>query len=78
VCGRVEVAAGGQLNCPVWPDQLITTRSVLDLHMVPTTGSTFHGDLFSRVIRWRTNAMHGRYQPAAWTWILCRASLGTS
>ena len=38
---------------PVRLDQLITTKNVLDLHSVLASDSTFYGDLFPHVIRWR-------------------------
>jgi Arc/MetJ family transcription regulator len=38
---------------PVRLDQLITTKNVLDLHTVLAKDSTFYGDLFPHVIRWR-------------------------
>jgi Arc/MetJ family transcription regulator len=38
---------------PVRLDQLITTKNVLDLSTVLATDSTFYGDLFPHVIRWR-------------------------
>ncbi len=38
---------------PVRLNQLITTKSVLDLNSVLATDSTFYGDLFPHVIRWR-------------------------
>jgi Arc/MetJ family transcription regulator len=38
---------------PVRLDQLITTKNVLDLHTVLATDSTFYGDLFPHVIRWK-------------------------
>jgi Arc/MetJ family transcription regulator len=38
---------------PVRLDQLITTKSVLDLKMVLAEDSTFYGDLFPHVIRWQ-------------------------
>jgi Arc/MetJ family transcription regulator len=38
---------------PVRLDQLITTKNVLDLHTVLSKDSTFYGDLFPHVIRWR-------------------------
>jgi Arc/MetJ family transcription regulator len=38
---------------PVRLDELITTKNVLDLHSVLATDSTFYGDLFPHVIRWR-------------------------
>ena len=38
---------------PVRLDQLITTKNVLDLHTVLDADSTFYGDLFPHVIRWR-------------------------
>jgi Arc/MetJ family transcription regulator len=34
-------------------DQLITTKNVLDLHTVLDQDSTFYGDLFPHVIRWK-------------------------
>jgi Arc/MetJ family transcription regulator len=40
---------------PVRLDQLITTKNVLDLHMVLAEDSTYYGDLFPHVIRWRGN-----------------------
>jgi Arc/MetJ family transcription regulator len=38
---------------PVRLDQLITTKNVLDLHTVLAKDSTFYGDLFPHVIRWK-------------------------
>jgi len=38
---------------PVRLDQLITTKNVLDLQMVLAEDSTFYGDLFPHVVRWR-------------------------
>jgi Arc/MetJ family transcription regulator len=38
---------------PVRLDQLITTKNVLDLRTVLAKDSTFYGDLFPHVIRWR-------------------------
>jgi Arc/MetJ family transcription regulator len=38
---------------PVRLDQLITTKSVLDLHTALAEDSTFYGDLFPHVIRWK-------------------------
>jgi len=38
---------------PVRLDQLITTKNVLDLQQVLAQDSTFYGDLFPHVIRWR-------------------------
>jgi Arc/MetJ family transcription regulator len=38
---------------PVRLDQLITTKNVLDLHTVLSKDSTFYGDLFPHVIRWK-------------------------
>jgi Arc/MetJ family transcription regulator len=38
---------------PVRLDQLITTKAVLDLHLLLAKDSTFYGDLFPHVIRWR-------------------------
>jgi Arc/MetJ family transcription regulator len=38
---------------PVRLDQLITTKDVLDLHTVLAKDSTFYGDLFPHVIRWK-------------------------
>jgi Arc/MetJ family transcription regulator len=38
---------------PVRLDQLITTKSVLDLKMVLAEDSTFYGDLFPHVVRWQ-------------------------
>ena len=38
---------------PVRLDQLITTKNVLDLHTVLAQDSTFYGDLFPHVIRWK-------------------------
>ena len=34
-------------------DELITTRATLDLHTLLTKESTFFGDLFAHVVRWR-------------------------
>ncbi|HQR80293.1 MAG TPA: type II toxin-antitoxin system VapB family antitoxin [Actinomycetota bacterium] len=34
-------------------DELITTRSKLDLHNLLSDDSTFYGDLFAHVVRWR-------------------------
>ena len=38
---------------PVRLDQLITTKNVLDLTTVLAQDSTFYGDLFPHVIRWK-------------------------
>ncbi len=38
---------------PVRLDQLITTKNVLDLHTVLAKDSTFYGDLFPHVVRWK-------------------------
>jgi Arc/MetJ family transcription regulator len=38
---------------PVRLDQLITTKNVLDLHTVLSKDSTFYGDLFPHVVRWK-------------------------
>lgn len=34
-------------------DELITTKSRLDLHNLLSEDSTFYGDLFAHVVRWR-------------------------
>ncbi|MGO1737665.1 MAG: type II toxin-antitoxin system VapB family antitoxin [Actinomycetaceae bacterium] len=34
-------------------DQLVTTRAELDLHSLLSSDSTFFGDLFAHVVRWR-------------------------
>ncbi len=34
-------------------ESLITTKAVLDLHSLLATDSTFYGDLFPHVVRWR-------------------------
>ena len=36
-------------------DELITTKSVLDLHNLLSEDSTFYGDLFAHVVRWEGN-----------------------
>ncbi|WP_409484512.1 type II toxin-antitoxin system VapB family antitoxin [Arsenicicoccus dermatophilus] len=33
-------------------DQLVTTRSTLDLHQLLSQDSTFYGDLFAHVVHW--------------------------
>ncbi len=38
---------------PVRLDQLITTKNVLDLQTVLAADSTFYGDLFPHVVRWK-------------------------
>ena len=34
-------------------DELVTTKSELDLHNLLSDDSTFYGDLFAHVVRWR-------------------------
>ncbi|WP_029211731.1 type II toxin-antitoxin system VapB family antitoxin [Arsenicicoccus bolidensis] len=34
-------------------DQLVTTRSTLDLHQLLSEDSTFYGDLFAHVVKWQ-------------------------
>ena len=36
-------------------DELITTKSQLDLHALLSEDSTFYGDLFAHVVRWEGN-----------------------
>ncbi len=36
-------------------DELITTKSQLDLHTLLSEDSTFYGDLFAHVVRWEGN-----------------------
>ena len=36
-------------------DELITTKSQLDLHSLLSEDSTFYGDLFAHVVRWEGN-----------------------
>ena len=38
---------------PVRLDQLITTKNMLDLQQILAEDSTFYGDLFPHVVRWR-------------------------
>ena len=38
---------------PIRLDQLITTKNALDLQQLLAEDSTFYGDLFPHVVRWR-------------------------
>ncbi len=37
----------------VWLQELITTKTTLDLGMLLSEDSTFYGDLFAHVVEWR-------------------------
>jgi Arc/MetJ family transcription regulator len=38
---------------PIRLDELITTKNMLDLQQILAEDSTFYGDLFPHVVRWR-------------------------